>query len=132
MSISYNEQPEETPIEVRTEEQRLGKVQVLMKREESKRKAMLPILVFVFGIIGVISPWFSIYVARYGGVSDLSLANGAMLLLLSVLVIVFLMSRTVFAGASGSRRTFMAGLALLVLSAVSFVLNLFAYIALTP
>jgi hypothetical protein len=132
LPISYNEPEQEAPEPEKTEEQRIGKVQVLIKREESKKRTMLPVLVFVFGIIGVVSPWFCIYVAGYGGVSQLSLINGAMLLLLSALVIVFLMSRTVFAGTSGSRKTFLAGILLLALSVISFVMNLFAYISLAP
>jgi|GEM_PF-5212707 len=88
------------------------------------------ILIIVFGLIGFFAPAFSIIIATFPGPQDIAMWNSTMLMVLSLLVIVFLVIKTFGFYFSTHKKLFIVTLILLILSVISFVMNLNTFMAL--
>lgn len=89
--------------------------------KDSSGKASLTIL---FGIFGIVAPFLSIHIATFMGKTDIALFNSSMLMFLSVLLMVFLVINSFHNFLENNKRTFLVGIIFLLLTIVSFILNL--------
>jgi len=86
------------------------------------------VLVFVFGVIGIFAPFLSIFIATFKGVSDISIFNSTMMLVLSLLVIVFQVVHSFSAFNNNQKRAFVVGVIILFICIISFMLNLAIFV----
>ncbi|MFA6268510.1 MAG: hypothetical protein WCW13_05220 [archaeon] len=84
----------------------------------------------VFGFLGIVTPFASIFAATFMGKSDLATINSTMLMVLSILLIVFLVINCFNNFNNNSKKMFIIGIILFFLSIVSFVFNLSIFVAL--
>ncbi len=90
------------------------------------RKAVFNIL--LIGIISVLVPFISIPVITLGGASMLSRINGTMLLILSVLLILFIIIKSINFYNNDLKKGFIVGVIFALLCIISFAINLSVYI----
>ena len=84
----------------------------------------------LMGGTGIIVPFLSIFVATFKGVSDLSLFNSSMLMVLSLLIIVFLLVKSIFALFTSDSKLFICGVLFIMVDIISVVFSLMTYLVL--
>ena len=88
------------------------------------------IMVCLMGGIGIIIPVIALFVATFKGVSELSLFNSTLLLVLSLLVVVFIAVRSIGALFDNDKKLVLAGLIFIVADVISLIINLMSYMVL--
>ena len=96
----------------------------------SKNTARSIVMISLIGGIGIIIPFFSIFVATLRGITELSMFNSSTLLILSVLLIIFLITRSASAIFDGNSKLTMFGIVFIVANIISLVYNLTIYLVL--
>ena len=87
-------------------------------------------LTVLFGLFGIIAPFVSIQIATFLGKSDISLFNSSMIMFLSVLLMIFLIINSFHNFLNNNKKTFFIGVIFLLLTIISFILNLTFFMAL--
>jgi hypothetical protein len=95
--------------------------------KDSSGKASITIL---FGVFGIVAPFVSIYIATFMGKSDIAMINSSLLMFLSVLLMVFLIINSFHNFLENNKKTFLVGIIFLLLTIISFILNLTFFMAL--
>ena len=88
------------------------------------------IVIALMGGVGIIIPFLSSFVATFKGVTELSLFNSSMLLVLSILVILFLLIKTVGALFDSNSKLFFFGIVFVVANIISLMAGLMIYFVL--
>lgn len=88
------------------------------------------IVIALMGGVGIIIPFLSSFVATFKGVTELSLFNSSMLLVLAVLVILFLSVRTISALFESNSKLFIFGVVFIVANLISLISSLMIYLVL--
>ncbi|MDD3083583.1 MAG: hypothetical protein PHP82_01020 [Candidatus ainarchaeum sp.] len=81
------------------------------------------------GIFGIICSIFSVFVATFIGVTTLSLQNGSLLLLLSILILVFLTIRTIYYFFENRKKIALLCFILVLINIFVFLLKLIEFIS---
>jgi len=86
------------------------------------------LMVIIFGIIGTVAPWGSIYVATFKGITDLSRFNSSMLMILSLLVLVLLIIEATSALYNNKVKMLLLCILFAILSLSSFLYNMIIFV----
>lgn len=98
-----------------------------MYGKDSGGKASLTLL---FGVFGIAAPFISIYIATFMGKTDMAMINSSMLMFLTVLLMVFLIINSFHNFLENNKKTFLVGVVFLLLTIISFILNLTFFMSL--
>lgn len=81
------------------------------------------------GFLGIICSFASVFVATFIGVTQLSLQNGSLLLLLAILIFIFLIIRLINYIFEDSKKNMLICFIILSLNILVFVLNVLKFIS---
>jgi hypothetical protein len=87
-------------------------------------------MISLMGGTGIIIPFISIFVATFKGVTELSMLNSSALLILSVLMIIFIVTRSASAYFNGNQKLAVFGIVFIVANILSLIYNLIIYMVL--
>ena len=87
-------------------------------------------MVALMGGTGIIIPFLAIFVATFKGITDLSMFNSSNLLILSVLIVVFIITRTASAYFNSNPKLAIFGTVFIVANIISLIYNLIIYMVL--
>ena len=96
----------------------------------SKNTTRSIVMISLIGGVGIIIPFLSIFVATLRGMTELSMFNSSTLLILSVLLIIFLITRSASATFDGNSKLTMFGIVFIVANVISLIYNLTIYLVL--
>lgn len=85
-------------------------------------------LTYLFGVLGILMPFFGVYAAVHLPRGDLVAFNSTMIMILSILLLLFLLVNSFNNFFNRKMKLFAAGIVLLFLSMISFIWNLLIFI----
>ena len=100
------------------------------KKAEKKDSLRSLIMASLMGGTGIIIPFLSIFVATFKGVSEISMFNSIMLMLLSILIILFLIIRSAGSFFDNDSRLFISTVVFIVVNLISLIYNLTVFMIL--
>jgi len=102
----------------------------LAKKPVPGRELPKTLLLFIFGIAGIIAPFGGVYIATFMGKSDVSMFNSMLVMLLSTLLIVFLLINSFVSINEKKYKRFFIGILFLLVNIISFIWNILIYVTL--
>lgn len=102
------------------------------QNDSETNKKSIAVLLFL-GIFGLITSFFSVFVATFIGITNLSIQNGATLLVLTLLIMIFLIIKSANHFFNDNKILAIIGLLLIILNFLFFFLKVIQFISIpTP
>jgi len=96
----------------------------------AKKSFQSIVILSLMGGVGIVLPVLSIFVATFKGVTELSLFNSAMLMVLAILVMLFVLIRSATAYLANDPKLFSFGIVFIVADLISLIYSLMTYLVL--
>ena len=100
------------------------------KKAEKKDRLRSLVMVSFMGGTGMIIPFLSIFVAIFKGVTEISIFNSSMLMILSILIILFLIIRSAGSFFDNDVKLFVSGVLFTMVNLISLIYNITVFMAL--